>query len=240
MNLATMTMGGSGNWSAVVALLALILGLSPTTQYAHAGGGAPQLSAFGATRKRVTLMDKAGQFTAALVALIVGWMGDPPQILNVLVMSAIFLFALDYCTAHQAARLAGELITTRKIREMTSAKLLSYGISVAVIVCFGVMLRSWLPIVGIFGWINYCESVSNLENVRKSAYASGSMGSIFSGGVARIADKFLGELPGVKDAGGDITISQTTTTDRATTTTTQTDTQVHVSPGAPPEPEVGS
>jgi hypothetical protein len=161
-------------------------------------GGATRcvnLPRFGESRKRVGT-EKAGEFIAALVALIVGWMGDPPQVLGVLVAASIFLFALDYSTAHRAARLAGERITTNRIRTMTAAKLQSYWISASVVVCLGVMIRSWLPIVGIFGWLAYCEAISNLENVRKMALASGKAGERFYGGVTRLADKFLGEIPG--------------------------------------------
>lgn len=208
------------------------------------GALACQLPRFGESRKRVGV--KSGEILAALVALVVSWMGAPSQVLYVVVVGACCLFLLDYTTAHKAARLAGEAITTRKIREMTSAKILSYWITGMAFTCVGLMLRSWIPITGIFGWIAYCEAVSNLENLRKMALASGQQGSLFFKGVLNLANKFLGELPGAKEAlGGDVTISQTTqridsltTTDKATTTTTQTDTTVHVS--APTEQKVGN
>lgn len=197
-----------------------------------------RLPEFGESRKRVGY--RSGEILSALVALVVSWMGQPSQVLYVVVFGACGLFMLDYTTAHRAARLAGEQITTKKIREMTAAKILSYWIMAGAFSCLALMLRTWLPIIGIFSWIAYCEVMSNLENARKIALASGKTGTLFFGGAFRLANKVLGELPGVKDAlGGDVTISQTTTTDRATTTTTQTDTQVHVSP-AQTEQKVGN
>jgi hypothetical protein len=228
----------------IVGLLALLNGHGQQRKPVTAGGARFALLQFGESRKRVTGTEKAGEFVAALVAIVVSWMGAPSQVLYVVVAGACMLFALDYSTAHRAARLAGEAITTRKIREMTSAKILSYWITGMAFTCVGLMLRSWLPITGIFGWIAYCEAVSNLENLRKMALASGQQGSLFFRGVLNLANKFLGELPGAREAlGTDIKVSQTITTDKTTTTdqvtTTQTDTQVHVSP-APLEQKVGT
>lgn len=197
---ASISMIGPDRWW-IVGLLA-ILGHGQQTKPVTAGGARFALPAFGESRKRVGT-EKAGEFMAALVALVVGWMGNPPSVLMALVTGSIFLFVLDYTTAHHAARLAGESITTRKIREMTAAKLQSYWISAGVVVCLGVMVRSWLPIIGIFGWIAYCEALSNLENVRKMALASGESGSRFYGGVLKLSNRFLGELPGVEQAQDD-------------------------------------
>ncbi len=176
--------------------------------------------------------EKAGEFIAALVAIIVSWMGAPSQMLYVVVAGACMLFALDYSTAHRAARLAGEAITTRNIREMTSAKILSYWITGMAFTCVGLMLRSWLPITGIFGWIAYCEAVSNLENLRKMALASGQSGSLFFRGVLNLADKFLGELPGAREALGANTTTKTATENQAATTSqTATTDQAEPLPG---------
>lgn len=235
-------MGGGGLMCA--ALLGLLGHGRERLHVPQTSGGALacQLPRFGESRKRVGV--KSGEILAALVALVVSWMGQPSQVLYVVVVGACLLFLLDYTTAHKAARLAGEAITTRKIREMTSAKILSYWITGMAFCCVGLMLRSWLPITGIFGWIAYCEAVSNLENLRKMALASGQQGSLFFRGVLNLANKFLGELPGAREAlGTDITVSQTTTTDQTTTTqtdtTAQTDTQVHVTAPTTTEQKAG-
>lgn len=233
-----------GGGLVLAAFMSLIGHGKPKPVYVSGSALACQLPRFGESRKRVGY--RSGEIFAALVALIVGWMGQPSQMLPVVVFGACGLFLLDYTTAHRAARLAGEAITTRKIREMTSAKILTYWITGMAFTCVGLMLRSWAPIVLIFGWIAYCEAVSILENLRKLALASGQQGSLFFRGVLNFANKFLGELPGAKEAlGGDVTISQiitdqTTTTKDATTTTTQMDTQVHVSTPAQTEQKVGN
>jgi hypothetical protein len=181
----------------------------------------------------VNAQEQAGQAISAVIGALVGWMGKPGELFGVLGMVVLGLLFIDYGTAHRAARLAGELIESRKMHQMMAAKLLSYGTAFGMMFLAGFAFRSWLPITAILGWITYCELTSNLENLRKMSVAIGPEGNAFYGGVKKIADSWLGRLPGAKEAlGADVTISQTTTTDRATTTTTQTDTQVHVSPSS--------
>jgi hypothetical protein len=173
---------------------------------------------FGETRKRVGT-ERAGEYISALVALVVSWMGSPTAFLQWTVIGSGMMLLLDYATAHKAALLAGEQILSRKLREMMAAKLLSYGMAIWVMLTVALILRSWLPLTAVFGWIFYCEGVSNLENMRKMALASGESGKTFYNGVRRIADGFLGKVPGVSMAMGTATATDTTTTTPDGTTT---------------------
>lgn len=198
------------------------------------GAIAYRLPAFGESRSTLKPTEQAGQVLAAVVGALTNWMGYPGQsffIMGVVVLGMIFI---DYTTAHRAALMAGEQITSRKMHMMMSAKLMSYGTAFAMMFLAGFAFRSWMPATGVLGWIIYCECVSNLENLRKMALSSGSGGGAFYAGVQRIADAWLGKLPGVPP-GTDITVSKTTTT-------TQTDTAVHVSAPtpAPTEQKVGN
>ena len=181
---------------------------------------------FGETSKRVGTA-KAGEIVAVIVGMIVAWMGQPDKTLYAAVLGAFDLFILDYTTAHAAALYAGEAITTAKFREMTNAKILSYRIGVSAFVIVGLIIRSWLPVIGIFSLVAYAEALSNIENLRKLAVYSGKTGTFFLGNVFRFANRFLGELPGLKEVGAEgINISQQSTT--STTSSVHTETQITV------------
>jgi hypothetical protein len=204
-----------------------------------AGGTlAYRLPAFGESRTTLKPTEQAGQVLAAVMGALTSWMGSPGQSFFVMGVVVLGMILIDYTTAHRAALMAGELVTSRKMHMMMSAKLMSYGTAFSMMFLAGFAFRSWIPATGVLGWIIYCECVSNLENLRKMAVASGSGGGAFYAGVQRIADAWLGKLPGVPP-GTDITVSQTTTTKDATTTTTQTDTQVHVSAPVTTEQKAG-
>lgn len=239
--------GAMGGSSLIVAALLGLLGHGRERTHVPQMPGEAivyRLPAFGESRSMLKPTEQAGQVLAAVMGALTSWMGYPGQAFFVMGVVVLGMILIDYTTAHRAALMAGEQITSRKMHMMMSAKLMSYGTAFSMMFLAGFAFRSWIPASCVLGWIIYCECVSNLENIRKMAIASGSGGGAFYAGVQRIADAWLGKLPGVPP-GTDITVRQTTndqtpTTDRATTTTTQTDTQVHVSTPTVTEQKVGN